>query len=114
MRVSLAVEPIGVPHRTEPVAGNAIMHADRGSQHHSRTYQNALRRLEIRQSTSLTGSSLARAAAESLFATVKCESGVVSWPDRVAARRDIEIGTTSSGRRLRLPTAQCAGPPDAE
>jgi transposase InsO family protein len=66
------------------------MHTDRGSQYHSRTYRNTLRRLEIRQSTSRTGSCLDGAAAESFFATIKAEIGVQTWPDRTSARRDIE------------------------
>jgi putative transposase len=72
------------------VAGNAIMHTVRGSQYHSREYKNALRRLEIRQSTSRTGSCLDGAAAESFFATIRAEIGTESWPDHSAARRDIE------------------------
>ncbi len=72
------------------MAGNAIMHTDRGSQYHSRSYRNTLRRLEIRQSTSRTGSCLDGAAAESLFATIKAEIGVEAWPDRASAHRDIE------------------------
>lgn len=60
------------------------------SQYHAKTYRNALRRLEIRQSTGRTGSCLDGAAAESFFATIKTEIGVDSWPDRATARRDIE------------------------
>jgi transposase InsO family protein len=41
-----------------------------------------LRRLEIRQTTSRTGSCLDGAAAESFFATIKTEIGTDSWPDR--------------------------------
>jgi len=65
MRASLVVEAICAAHRTGLVAGNAIMHTDRGGQYHSRVYKAALRRLEIRQSTSRTGSCLDGAAAES-------------------------------------------------
>ena len=46
--------------------------------------------MEIRQSTSRTGSCLDGAAAESFFATIKAEIGVTAWPDRATARRDIE------------------------
>lgn len=46
--------------------------------------------MEIRQSTSRTGSCLDGAAAESFFATIKAEIGVGYWPDRASARRDIE------------------------
>jgi transposase InsO family protein len=49
-----------------------------------------LARLDLRQSTSRTGSCLDGAAAESFFATIKAEIGAEIWPDRVAARRDIE------------------------
>jgi putative transposase len=66
------------------------MHTDREGQYHSRAYRNALRRLEIRQSTSRTGSCLDGAAPESFFATIKAEIGVGFWPDRASARRDIE------------------------
>jgi len=90
MRAELAVDAITAAHRTGLVAGNAIMHTDRGSQYHSKAYRNALRRLEIRQSTSRTGSCLDGAAAESFFATIKAEIGIGSWPDRASARRDIE------------------------
>jgi putative transposase len=63
MRASLAVEAITAAHRAGLVAGNAIMHTDRGGQYHSRAYRSVLGRLEIRQSTSRTGSCLDGAAA---------------------------------------------------
>jgi putative transposase len=90
MRAKLAVDAITAAHQSGLVAGNAIMHTDRGSQYHSKTYRNALRRLEIRQSTSRTGSCLDGAAAESFFATIKTEIGIEAWPDRATARCDIE------------------------
>ena len=90
MRVGLAVDAISAAHRTGLVAGSAIMHTDRGSQYHAKSYRNALGRLEIRQSTSRTGSCLDGAAAESFFATIKAEIGTDIWPDRATARRDIE------------------------
>ena len=90
MRASLAVEAITGAYRVGLVAGNAIMHTDHGSQYHSRTYRNALRRCDIRQSTSRTGSCLDGAAAESFFATIKAEIGVDFWADRSSARHDIE------------------------
>ena len=90
MRAGLAVDAITMAHRTGLVAGNAIMHTDRGSQYHSTAYRRALKRLGIRQSTSRTGSCLDGAAAESFFAGVEAEIGTESWPDRAAARRDIE------------------------
>jgi hypothetical protein len=89
MRAGLAVDAISAAHRTGLVAGNAIMHTDRGSQYHAKSYRNALQRLGIRQSTSRTGSCLDGAAAES-FATIKTEIGTDTWPDRASARRDIE------------------------
>ena len=73
--------------------------ADRGSQYHSAAYRNALRRLEIRQSTSRTGSCLDGAAAESFFATIKTEIGITSWSDCVSARRDIENWITHYNQR---------------
>ena len=66
------------------------MHTDHGSQYHAKAYRNALRRLEIRQSTSRSGSCLDGAAAESFFATIKAEIGIAYWPDRASARRNIE------------------------
>jgi transposase InsO family protein len=90
MRVNLVVEAISVAHSTGLVAGNAIMHTDRGSQYHAKLYRNVLQRLDIRQSTGRTGSCLDGAAAESFFATLKAEIGTDSWPDRATARRDIE------------------------
>jgi transposase InsO family protein len=101
MRASLAVDAITTAHRAGLIAGNAIMHTDRGGQYHSRSYRNALGRLDIRQSTSRTGSCLDGAAAESFFATLKTEIGVGFWPDRASARRDIENWITSyNNRRL--------------
>jgi transposase InsO family protein len=99
MRASLAVEAITAAHRTGLVAGNAIMHTDRGGQYHAKAYRNTLQRLDIRQSTSRTGSCLDGAAAESFFATIKAEIGVECWPDRTAARRDIENWITLYNQR---------------
>jgi putative transposase len=99
MRASLAVDAITAAHGTGLVAGNAIMHTDRGSQYHSRAYRNALRRLEIRPSTSRIGSCLDGAAAESFFATIKTEIGADFWPDRASARRDIESWITDYNKR---------------
>jgi len=90
MRASLAVEAITTAYRTGLVAGNAIMHMDRGGQYRAKAFRSALRRFEIRQSTSRTGSGLDGAAAESFFATIKTEIGTDTWPDRATARRDIE------------------------
>jgi transposase InsO family protein len=91
MRTSLVADAITLAHSRGLTAGNAIMHTDRGSQYFAKTYQRLLQRLEIRQSTSRTGSCLDGAAAESFFATIKTEIGTESWPDRTSARRDIEI-----------------------
>lgn len=57
---------------------------------HAKTYRNALRRLQIRQSPSRTGSCLDGAAAESFFAALKSEIGTRAWPHRASVRRDIE------------------------
>lgn len=101
MRVNLVVEAIGVAHSTGLVAGNAIMHTDRGSQYHAKLYRNVLQRLDIRQSTGRTGSCLDGAAAESFFATLKAEIATDSWPDRATARRDIKNWIELyNGRRL--------------
>lgn len=55
--------------------------------------------MEVRQSTGRTGSCLDTAAAESFFATIKAEIGVVFWPDRASARRDIESWIESYNER---------------
>jgi transposase InsO family protein len=99
MRAGPAVEAITAARRTGLDAGNAIMHTDCGSQCHSTEYRNALRRLEIRQSTSRTGSCPDGAAAESFFATIKAEIGADGWPDRAAARPDIENWIKSYNER---------------
>jgi transposase InsO family protein len=99
MRAGLAVEAISAAHRTGLVSGNAIMHTDRGSQYHAKLYRNALARLDIRQSTSRTGSCLDGAVAESFFATIKTEIGTASWPDRATACRDIENWITVYNER---------------
>ena len=99
MRASLVVNAIAAAHRSGLVAGNAIMHTDRGGQYHAKAYRNALKRLEIRQSTSRTGSCLDGAAAESFFATIKTEIGITLWPDRASARRDIENWITYYNHR---------------
>jgi putative transposase len=95
MRASLVIDAITSAHSAGLVAGNAVMHTDRGSQYHSRAYRNTLQRLEIRQSTGRTGSCLDGAAAESFFATIKTEIGITSWRDRASARRDIENWITT-------------------
>jgi putative transposase len=99
MRARLAVEAITMAHQTGLVAGDAIMHTDRGSQYHSTAHRNALRRLEIRQSTSRTGSCLDGAATEPFFATIKAEIGAASWPDQASACRDIETWVTHYNER---------------
>lgn len=101
MRAGLAIDAITVAHRTGLIAGNAIMHTDRGGQYHAKLYRSTLERLEIRQSTSRTRSCLDGAAAESFFATIKAEIGSDSWPGRASARRDIENWIKSyNDRRL--------------
>ena len=69
------------------------------SQYLAKVYRSVLRRLEIRQSTSRTGSCLDGAAAESFFASIKTEIGADSWPDRASARRDIENWITAYNER---------------
>ena len=46
MRGSLAVEAVAVVHRVRLIAGKVIMHTDRESQYHSKTYRNE-RRLHL-------------------------------------------------------------------
>jgi transposase InsO family protein len=112
MRAGLAVEAITAAHRTGLVAGNAIINMDRGGQYHARAYRNALRRLEIRQSTSRTGSCLDGAAAVSFFVTAKTEIGIDARPDRATARRDIENWIKSYNER-RLHSSLGYEPPTA-
>jgi putative transposase len=101
MRASLAVNAITAAHRSGLLAGNAIMHTDRGSQYHARAYRSTLQRLDIRQSTGRTGSCLDGGAAEAFFATIKAEIGTDTWPDRASARRDIQVWIkTYNERRL--------------
>jgi transposase InsO family protein len=96
------------PQRTGLVAGNAIMHTDRGSQYHSTAHRSALQRLEIRQSTSRTGSCLDGAVAESFCATIKAEIGAASLARsgiRALRRRDLDQTPqpTPPALRARLP-----------
>jgi transposase InsO family protein len=101
MRSSLVIDALNMAHGRGLTAGNAIMHTDRGSQYFAKEYQRLLGRLDIRQSTSRTGSCLDGAAAESFFATIKTEIRTDSWPDRTSARRDIENYITDyNARRL--------------
>lgn len=99
MRAGLAVDAITAAHHADLIAGNAVMYTDRTGRYHAKTYRNALKCLEIRQSTSRTGSCLDGAAAESFFATAKTEIGITSWPDRGSARRDIENWIAHDNRR---------------
>ena len=101
MRTSLVADAMTMAHGRGLTAGNAIMHTDRGSQYFAKTYQRLPQRLEIRQSTSRTGSCLDGAATESFFATIKSDIGTESWPDRASARRNIENYITDyNARRL--------------
>ena len=75
------------------------MHTNRGGQYQFKLYRATLRRLEIRQSTSRTGSCLDGDAAESFFATIKAGIGTGSWPDRATARPDIENWITDYNKR---------------
>jgi transposase InsO family protein len=101
MRASLAIGAISTAHRAGLTPENTIMHTGRGGRYRARSYQNAVQRLGVRQSTSRTGSCLDGAAAGSFFATIKAETGAGLWPDRASARRDIENWITRySQRRL--------------
>ena len=76
MRASLAVEAITAAHRTGLVAGNAIMHTDRGGQYHAKAYRSVLRRLEMRQSTS-------RCACRQFIRAAQRSYGLtLAWSDR--------------------------------
>ena len=99
MRASLAIDAIITAHRTGTVAGNAIMHTNRSGQYHSNSYRNALRRMDIRQSTGRTGLCLDGAAAESFFAAIKAEIGTDSWPNFASTPRDIENWITDYNQR---------------
>lgn len=110
MRADVAVGAIAAAHRVGMIAGNAIVHTDRSGRYHARAYRNALKRLEIRQSASRTGSCLDGAAAELFFATVKTEIGITSWPDCAGARRDIENWITHYNRRRLHSALDCRTP----
>ncbi len=67
-----------------------IFHTDKGSQHTSRDFANACRRLGVTQSMGRVGSALDNACAESFFSTLEHE--LISrrnWQTRDQARREI-------------------------
>ena len=98
MRAQLAIDAIAAAHRTGLVAGNAIMHADRGPQYHSRPYQNALRRLEIRQSTGRTGPASTAPPPNPSSPRSKPRSAPTPGPT-APPRRDIENRITQYNER---------------
>jgi putative transposase len=115
MRTSLVADAMTMAHDRGLTAGNAIMHTDRGGQYFAKTYQRLPQRLEIRQSTSRTGSCLDGAAAESFFATIKSEIGTESSPDRTSARRGHrklhhQLQRPAATLRNRLPAAHHQAP----
>ena len=74
MTADIAVSALASAKSRGYVAGNAIFHADRGSQHASRLLAEWARDNDVRLSCSRTGSCHDNAVAESFFATLKNET----------------------------------------
>ncbi|MXX23520.1 MAG: IS3 family transposase [Acidimicrobiaceae bacterium] len=87
------------------VAG-VIFHTDKGSQHTSRDFSEACRRLGVTQSMGRAGSALDNAAAESFFSTLTHELiARRRWATRDQARRDIAAWIDTWYNPLRLHSA---------
>lgn len=74
MTADIAVSALASAKSRGYVAGNAIFHADRGSQHASRLLAERARDNDVRLSCGRTGSCHDNAVAESFFATLKNET----------------------------------------
>ncbi|MGW6674339.1 IS3 family transposase [Streptomyces vinaceus] len=92
-------------HRASPVTGalkmahgrtglrpGCVIHSDRGSEYTSAGFRDKARKLNLRQSCGRTGSCFDNAAAESLWALLKEETGTRVWPDRATARAEVRKG----------------------
>jgi len=87
------------------VAG-VIFHTDKGSQHTSRDFSEACRRLGVTQSMGRAGSALDNAAAESFFSTLTHKLiARWRWATRDQARRDIAAWIDAWYNPLRLHSA---------
>jgi transposase InsO family protein len=73
MRTSLVLDALKMAYKSGFVAGNAIVHSDRGSQYLSKAYSNYAKAINIRLSVGRTGSCLDNAVAESFFGFMKNE-----------------------------------------
>lgn len=73
MRASIIVEALKMAHQAGYVAGNAILHSDRGSQYTSRELALAAHGMDVRLSCGRTGSWWDNAVAESFFSFLKNE-----------------------------------------
>ena len=90
MTADIAVSALASAKSRGYVAGNAIFHADRGSQHASRLLAERARDNDVRLSCGHTGSCHDNAVAESFFATLKNETCYRrSFPTRDSARHAV-------------------------
>lgn len=90
MTADIAVSALASAKSRGYVAGNAISHADRGSQHTSRLLAEWARDNDVRLSCSRTGSCHDNAVAESFFATLKNEMHYRrSFPTRDSAKHAV-------------------------
>jgi transposase InsO family protein len=89
MRADLVRDALDLAAGRALISGDAIFHADRGSQYTSRMFQSSLAGHGMRQSVGRTGSCFDNAVAESFFATLKTEIGTTVWATRDEARRDV-------------------------
>ena len=90
MTADIAVSALASAKSRGYVAGNAIFHADRGSQYASRLLAELARDNDVRLSCSRTGSCHDNAVAESFFATLKNEMYYRrSFPTRDSAKHAV-------------------------
>ncbi|MEU6156000.1 IS3 family transposase [Actinosynnema sp. NPDC047251] len=88
MRAELVRDAVDLAIKRGLAGGDAILHADRGSQYTSGLFRSAFAGHGIRPSVGRTGSCFDNGVAESFFATVKTEIGTTVWDTRADARRD--------------------------
>ncbi|WP_156753383.1 IS3 family transposase [Actinokineospora pegani] len=89
MRAEPVRDALDLAVRRGLTSGDAIFHADRGSQYTSGLFRSALAGHGTRPSVGRAGSCFDNAVAESFFATLKTEIGTTVWDTRDDARRDV-------------------------
>ncbi|QRP48627.1 IS3 family transposase [Amycolatopsis sp. FDAARGOS 1241] len=89
MRADLVRDALDLAVRRGLISGDAVFHADRGTQYTSGRFRSALAEHGMRPSVGRTGSCFDNAVAESFFATLKTEIGTAVWATRDDARRDV-------------------------